>query len=404
MAKPGGPVCNLACDYCYYLDKERLFPPGAPRRMPDELLESFIAQRFALAPAGPVLFEWHGGERTALGLDYFRRIALLERRHVRPDQQVQNGLQTNGLLLDDAWAGFFADEGFSVGLSLDGPRELHDLHRVDRGGRPTHREVVRAFELLQRHRVHCDVLCVLHSANAAAPLPVYRYFKELGVRWLQFLPLVERHPSGQGVSERTASPEAVGDFFCAVFDDWARNDVGRIAIQLFDEAMRPAAGLPHSLCLFRESCGDVLVLEHEGSLFACDHYVDPEHLVGSLREQPLAELARSPALAAFGRAKRETLPSRCRDCDVLAHCNGGCPKDRLGDEPSYLCPAYRRFFRHSRPTMERLAALWRSGLPLATIHGELRDADRRATHAAGRNDPCPCGSGRKFKRCCLPAR
>ena len=362
LAKPAGPRCNLRCDYCYYLAKDALFGAGGPGRMDDELLERFIRERLAGAGEPVVRFDWHGGEPTLLGLDYFQRIVALQKAHCPPGRTVANGLQTNGTLLDAAWARSLKAEGFSVGLSLDGPAAAHDGFRRHGDGRASHAEAVRGWRLLQRHGVPCDVLCVLHAGNTAEPLETYRFFRDLGVSSLQFLPLVAAGPA-------TPSPEAVGRFLCAVFDHWIRHDLGRIVIQLFDEALRPALGLDHALCLFRETCGEVLVLEHDGGVYACDHFVDPEHRLGSLRDRPLAELATSARQGAFGQAKRETLPGVCRTCDVLAWCHGGCPKDRIvpgrpGERLNALCPAYRRFFRHSRPIRARLAAHWKAGRPL----------------------------------------
>jgi len=325
MAKPAGPRCNLACVYCYYLGKAGLFPPGTLARMSDELLESYLRQRLETSPGPVTAFEWHGGEPTLLGLDFFRRIVALQKTHCPPGRAVHNGMQTNGTLLDPEWARFLADEQFSVGLSLDGPAEAHDPFRTTRDGRATHVEVVRAFHLLRRYGVHCDVLCVLHAGNVGQPLPVYRWFRELGVTHLQFLPLAGSAAAGD--------PDAVGRFLNAVFDEWIRHDLGRIAIQTFDEAFRTACGLPHALCTFRATCGDVLVLEHDGGVYACDHFVDPDHRLGRLGETPLAQLAAAPDQARFGRRKRDGLPSRCRACDVLAYCNGGCPKDRTAQEP-----------------------------------------------------------------------
>ena len=368
MAKPAGPRCNLACGYCYYLGKASLFAGQAPARMAPELLERFIRERLE-ASSGPVTaFEWHGGEPTLLGLDYFREIVRLQRQHCPPGRSVANGIQTNGTLLDEAWARFLRDERFAVGLSLDGPAPCHDPFRPTRDGAPSHAEVVRAFGLLRRHGVHCDVLCVLHAGTVADPAGVYGFFRELGVTHLQFLPLVSSG-SGRGVHPAAAAPEAIGAFLCAVFDQWIRRDLGQVVIQLFDEALRPALGLPHALCLFRETCGEVIVLEHDGSVYACDHFVDPEHRLGNLGERSLAALAAAPELRAFGLAKREGLPARCRRCDVLAWCHGGCPKDRIsatpgGERINYLCPAYRKLFQHSRPILARLAAHWRAGRPL----------------------------------------
>ncbi len=408
MAKPVGPACNLDCAYCYYLRKEALFPPG-PRRMADDLLERYLAQRLARS-SGPVThFEWHGGEPTLFGLEGFRRIVALQKAH-RPDgRRITNGLQTNGTLIDEPFADFLAEEGFSVGLSLDGPADLHDRYRRNQGGHGTHRQAMRALGLLRRRKVHVDVLCVVHAANASEPERVYRFFRDEGVRYLQWLPLVEPAPGApRGVSTRTADPVAIGTFLCTIFDEWLRADLGRVVVQNFDEALRPAMGIDHALCIHRETCGDVVALEHDGSLYACDHFVDADHRLGTLAEEPFPALVDREELAAFGRRKRETLPRLCRECAVRAYCNGGCPKDRIATAPdgeaglNYLCPAFRRFFSHVRPVMEQLAIHLEAGRPLEAFAPSRRSAEAAGGVRVGRNEPCPCGSGRKFKRCCLP--
>jgi len=345
LVKPYGPVCNLECRYCFYLQKTELYPKDESFRMPDDLLESYIRQRLAASPGPVTAFAWHGGEPTLLGLDYFRRIVALQRRHRPKGRIVHNGLQTNGLLLDEDWARFLRAEGFTVGLSLDGPAANHDAFRAG------HAATEAAFRLLRRHGVHVDVLCVLHAANGAEPLEVYRYFRALGVTHLQFLPLTGRPAA--------APPETLGAFLCAVFDEWVRHDLGKVVVQFFDEALRPALGLEHALCVFRETCGEVVALERDGGLYACDHYVDAAHRLGSLQDTPLADLTASPALAAFGQAKRDGLAQRCRTCEVLPWCHGGCPKDRV-DGLNVLCPAYLRFFKHARPALARIAARLRS--------------------------------------------
>ena len=266
MAKPVGPRCNLDCKYCYYLRKEQLFAPNGPSCMPQDLLERYITQRIESSCSPIVHFEWHGGEPTLLGVDAFRRIVDLQRRHCPSGRSITNGIQTNGVLLDEPWAEFLSEEGFSVGLSLDGPEPVHDCYRVTKGQKPTHADAMRALRLLQSREVHTDVLCVLHAANVPYPEAVYGFFKDAGVRFLQFLPLVDPVGDRGAVSSRTARPKDVGAFLCAVFDEWVRRDPGRVVIQLFDEALRSACGLPHALCIFRESCGDAIVLEHDGSL------------------------------------------------------------------------------------------------------------------------------------------
>lgn len=388
MAKPAGPRCDLRCGYCYYVGNETALSgpasaPAAPRppgRMSQELLERYVAQRFEAADrsgAGTVHFEWHGGEPTLLGLDYFKRIARIERSLAPPGVPVSNGLQTNGLGINGAWAEFLAAEGWSVGLSLDGPQAVHDRYRRTAEGGPSHARVLRAYEALARRGVFTNLLCVLAKAGAGLPDEVYAFFRSIGARYLQFLPLVtpargtEPHPEA-------AAPEAVGAFLCRVFDLWIAADVGRIVVQNFDEALRPFCGRPHALCVHRERCGDVLALERDGSLYACDHFVDPGHRLGSILERGLAELAAGPGLAAFGEAKRSSLAPDCLACEHLASCNGGCPKDRIVPAPggfiSYLCPAYREFFSHAAPELEQLAAHLAAGRP----QREFRPAAARA--------------------------
>jgi uncharacterized protein len=372
MAKPAGARCNLACGYCYYLGKAGLFGK-APGRMSEELLELYIAQRIEASGDSDLHLEWHGGEPSLLGLDYFKSIARMERRLLseggRPGKRVTNGLQTNGLSLNEAWADFLAEEGWSVGLSLDGPAGPHDKYRRTREGGPTHGRVLRAFAALKRRGVFTNVLCVVHEANAEKPDEVYAFFRDLGVSYLQFLPLVT--PASEGKPHpAAAAPEAIGEFLCRAFDLWTASDVGRIVVQAFDEALRPVYGLPHALCIHRETCGEAAVLERDGGFYACDHFVDPEHLIGNIRERDIADLALDPRMLAFGLAKRDALPRACKDCDVLAFCNGGCPKDRISIAPggeaglNYLCPAYKRFFAHARPGLERLAAHMKAGRKL----------------------------------------
>lgn len=411
FVKPAGAICNLDCRYCYYLKKQHLYPKIESFRMADDLLEEYIVQHIEACPKPLIHFSWHGGEPTILGLDYFRKIVALQRKHQPPGRRIINGLQTNGTTLDEEWCRFFAAEDFYVGLSLDGPKELHDLYRVTKGKKPTHKQVMRAFRLLQQHRVHCDILCVVHDQNVRYPTAVYRFFKEIGVQYLQFLPLVEGSEDGErGVSPQTVPAEAYGSFLCTIFDEWVRHDVGRIVIQLFDEATRPFLGMEHALCLYRETCGDIPVIEHNGDFFSCDHFVDPEHYLGNIRETPLVEMLENPAQREFGQAKRDALPCTCRECDVLAMCNGGCPKDRFIQAPdgeeglNYLCAGFERFFSHCRPYLEKLAALMRVGEPVERLMHLVRAEDVHASAQTGRNDPCPCGSGRKYKRCCLGKR
>ncbi len=397
FVKPAGAFCNLDCHYCYYRDKTSLYPGAGAVRMPDSVLEEYIVQHIRAAAGPDVSFSWHGGEPTTLGVDFYRKAVGLQRKHRPAGWRIRNGIQTNGVLLDEEWCRFLAAEGFSVGLSLDGPAELHDLYRVTRGGQPTHRQALRGYELLRKHKIYTDIVCVVHAVNVRSPLSVYRFFREIGCQYLGFLPVVERSPeTGTGVSAHTPSPEDYGAFLCRVFDEWIGRDVGRITVQTFEEAARPALGLEHSLCVFRETCGDIPVIEHNGDFFPCDHYVDRERRLGNILETPLAELLESPGQRSFGDSKRDALPRHCRECEVLAMCNGGCLKYRFLRAPdgepglNYLCAGLKRFFLHSREPLARLVAQQNQPAP----------APRAAPPRAGRNDPCPCGSGLKYKKCC----
>ena len=335
-------------------------------QMSVDILERYIAGRCAASAAPVIHFEWHGGEPTILGLDYFRKIIDLQRTYVPKDRSVSNGLQTNGILLDDAWADFLAREGFSVGLSLDGPDELHDCFRKTADNKPTQSLVVSAFHRLKTRGVFCNALCVLHAKNTAEPDAVYAFFRELGVQYIQFLPLT-------GSAKAVADPCAIGRFLCRVFDLWIRRDVGRMVIQNIDEALRPVYGIDHALCVHRQTCGDAAALEHNGNFYACDQFVDDEHLIGSLKTQSVKDLADAPAMIAFGDAKRNSLPGFCKSCDALEFCNGGCPKDRTAAAPdgetglNCLCPAYKAFYHHVKPELIRLARHMKAGRPLRSF-------------------------------------
>ncbi|MFC1561656.1 anaerobic sulfatase maturase [candidate division KSB1 bacterium] len=407
FAKPTGAICNLGCHYCYYLQKEHLYPEAESFRMPEDILEKYIIQHIEASPEPVIRFSWHGGEPTILGLDYFRRIVALQRRHQPSGRRIANGMQTNGILLDDDWCRFLAEEDFAVGLSIDGPQGLHDRYRVTRGGNPSHAQTMRGFELMRRHGIKFDVLCVVHAENAGHPIKVYRYFKQLEVGYVSFLPLVELQPDAEnGVTDRTVPAEAFGSFLCTIYDEWIREDIGRTRIQIFEEAASAAFEQEHALCIFRKTCGDVPVIEHNGDFFSCDHFVDAEHNLGNIRNTPLVELLESPAQRAFGKVKEDTLPRYCRECEVRDMCNGGCPKNRFIRTPdgeaglNYLCAGYKRFFTHCRPFVTELAALSRQTAAEGKATEEQTE-DARPGQKTGRNDPCPCGSGRKYKHCCM---
>lgn len=396
FAKPVGQRCNLRCSYCYYRGESDPLPAAPAPQMTDDLLERYIRGHLAAWPGRTVQFSWHGGEPTLLGLDRFHRIVELQRIHCPPDKRIANGIQTNGTLLTDDWGRFLAAHGFTVGLSLDGPASLHDLYRTDRQGRGSHAAAMRGYRVLQDHRIPTDILCVVSADNVMFPLQVYRFFQEIGASHLSFLPLVE--PLAGGVSERTVPPEAFGAFLCTIFDEWRAHDIGTVKVQIFEEAVRTAFGQDHSLCLFRPTCGEIPVVEADGEVYACDHFVGPAWRLGNVAATPLGELLASERLRRFGAGKRTSLPRRCRSCPVLSMCNGECPKNRFvagdkeGERLNYLCAGYRLFFHHCTPFVQAVARQWR-----AQNWGKGRPAD------IGRNEPCPCGSGRKYKKCCLKA-
>jgi uncharacterized protein len=423
LAKPVGPICNLDCKYCFYLEKQQLYPDETKWRMSDEVLEEYIRQYIENQPGQQVNFAWQGGEPTLLGVGFFRKVVELEQKYAG-GKQVSNGFQTNGVLLDDEWCEFLSRERFLVGLSIDGPRELHDRYRVDKSQKSTFDEVMRGVELLKKHKTDFNTLTVVNRANAQRPMEVYRFLKGIGSEFLQFIPLVERRaparlkvlgfdfaeppdPSETGeapspVTDWSVEPKQYGDFLCTVFDEWVRRDVGRIFVQLFDVALSNWMGLGSPLCVFAEKCGAALAIEHNGDLYSCDHYVYPKYHLGNILNQNLGEMVQSDRQVRFGNDKLDTLPQFCRQCDVRFACNGECPKHRFTKTPdgedglNYLCAAYKKFFHHVDPYMRTMAQLLQSEQPASTIMRMLRDE----AGTAGRNDPCPCGSGRKFKKCC----
>lgn len=398
FVKPAGALCNLGCSYCYYLSKRNLYPDARSFRMPDLVLEEYIVQHIEASPGQVIRFSWHGGEPTILGLDFFRKVVAIQNKHRPSNRPIVNGMQTNGTLLDGDWCRFFADEGFFIGLSLDGPRENHDSLRRDKGDNPTHELVMRSYGLLRQHHVHTDILCVVNANNVRNPLEIYRFFKKIGVEYVSFLPMAEPLTGADnGVHPLTVPADAWGNFLCTVFDEWVKQDIGKIKVQVFEEAARTAFGQEHSLCIFRPVCGDIPVIEYNGDFYSCDHYVDAGHRLGNILETPLVDMLESPEQKAFGRAKRDTLPSFCLECKVREMCHGECPKNRFIRTPegesglNYLCAGYKRFFSHCQPFIEAVASEWQRQVPDAPSHPKT-----------GRNDPCPCGSGRKFKKCCGP--
>ena len=417
LAKPTGSTCNLNCAYCFYLKKEALYP-GSRFRMSDEVLESYISQLIESHRTDTVIVAWQGGEPTLMGVDFYRRAIALQEKHRRPGMTFENTLQTNGTLLSDEWCAFLRENDFLVGISIDGPRKLHDAHRVDRAGKPTFERVMQGLRLLQKHGVEYNVLVTVNRINAQHPLEVYRFLRDVaGTSWMQFIPAVERisqgvvtpFQEGTTVSERSVAPEQWGNFLTAIFDEWVRNDVGKVFVQTFEATVRNWLNMPSSgMCIFDPVCGHGLALEHNGDLYACDHFVEPKYLLGNIQEAHMFELVASEQQRKFGLDKRDTLPDFCRKCEVRFACHGGCPRNRFltteDREPglSYLCAGYKLFFKHIDEPMRIMSGLLRQNRAPAEIMRwyAVEDAKRaRAFSEARPNDPCPCGSGKRFKLC-----
>ncbi len=429
LAKPTGPICNLDCEYCFFLSKEMLYP-GDRFRMADELLETYLIQLLESHRTPEVTVAWQGGEPTMMGLDFFKRSVELVDKLRKPGQSVSHTIQTNGTLIDEQWATFFKENEFLVGLSVDGPQPLHDAYRVDRRGLGSFNRVMRGWEALRDQDVDVNVLCTVHAANAEHPLDVYRFFRDdMGVRFVQFIPIVERATetflplanlgwsasskekrplyvqAGSHVTDRSVGPEAYGQFMIDIFDEWVRHDVGEVYVQMFDVALASWHGEPPGLCIFSETCGLALALEHNGDLYSCDHYVEPGYMLGNITETPMAELIASDKQQAFGKAKRDTLPQYCLDCEVRFACHGGCPRNRFRQTPdgedglNYLCSGYKAFFNHVDHPMRTMSSLLRAGRAPAEVTAVLAAEEAERFAGVGRNDPCPCESGSKFKKC-----
>jgi serine-type anaerobic sulfatase-maturating enzyme len=423
LAKPTGAVCNLDCAYCFFLSKEMLYP-GSRFRMADNLLESYVRQLIEAHGQSPVVqIAWQGGEPTLMGVDFFRRSVELVERYLAPGQRAAYSIQTNGTLVDREWATFFAEHDFLVGISIDGPREIHDVHRVNKGGRGSFDQVMRGLDHLKTAGVEWNALTTIHAANAEHGREVYRFLRDdCGARFVQFIPIIERVPEtetdgtvpwaswrdrplyvqdGNRVTGRSVSPEQFGRFLIDVFEEWVRRNVGEMYVQMFDVALANWFGEPPGLCIHSETCGLALALEHTGDLYCCDHFVEPAYRLGNIRETHMLELVSSPRQRQFGLDKRERLPRYCLDCDVRFACHGGCPKDRFVSTPdgdpglNYLCAGYKAFFHHVDAPMRFMCEqLRRGGAPAEIMRLYARDDAAR-----GRNDPCTCGSGRKWKHC-----
>jgi uncharacterized protein len=374
MAKPVGPVCNLGCSYCFYLEKENLYPGKSNYEMSEKVLESFTLQKIEAHQFPQVTFAWQGGEPTLLGLDFFRKVVQLQQKYTA-GKKIENTFQTNGILLNDEWCQFFKENNFLIGLSIDGPENIHNKYRVNKSGKPTFQKVMRGISYLKKHKVEFNTLTVIHKNNAQYPLEIYDFLKEFGSGFMQFVPIVERindssdlknklaSPCSEGISDVTdwsVEPDQYGDFLCAIFDEWVHNDVGKYYVQTFDVALEAWLGYNPGLCVFSKECGTALAIEHNGDLFSCDHYVYPEYRLGNILTESLESLVNSEQQKKFGKDK-SSVHSLCQKCEILFACNGDCPKHRFvktSDDDtglSYLCGAYKKFFNYIDPYMQFMA-------------------------------------------------
>ncbi len=403
--------------------------PGSRFRMADDLLEIYIRQLLEAHHTPEVNINWQGGEPTLMGLEFFKASIGYVEKHKKQGQRIGYTIQTNGILLDDEWCAFFRQHGFLVGLSVDGPKALHDAYRVNKGGRGSFDQVMHGLACLKKHGVEFNILCTVHAANADHPREIYHFFRdELRANYLQFIPIVERSTAedvagtnkswgqqdsaerklyvqtGSCVTERSVGAEQFGRFLVAIFDEWVRRDVGTVFVQTFDVALGSWLG-QHNLCVVSPTCGNSLALEHNGDLYSCDHFVEPDYLLGNIRETPMAEMVASEKQRAFGCAKLDSLPKYCRNCDVLFACYGDCPRNQFIETPdgefglNYLCAGYKLFYHHIDQPMKIMANLVRQGRYADEIMGWYAARENSPPAKVGRNAPCPCGSGNKYKHC-----
>jgi uncharacterized protein len=391
VAKPIGPKCNLDCDYCFYLEKQALFPKGEDYVMSDEVLEAYITKYITMQPTPVVGFVWQGGEPTLLGLDFYKRVIELQRPYIS-EKEITNSLQTNGTLLDDEWCDFLRENNFLVGLSLDGPKEIHDRYRRDASGKGSFDKVMRGLKLLQKHGVEYNVMATVGRETAYKPLEVYGFFKDLGVEFIQFAPVVERAagPDEQQLGLKLAGPsslakeenvavtewsvesEVYGNFLIAIFEEWVRNDVGTTNVMNFEWALNAWIGNHSPVCQFAQSCGKAIMMEHNGDLYSCDHSMYPEFKLGNIVTDNPVTLAENSVAKGFG-VKDANLPAACQECQVLKACWGGCPKHRFvktySGEPDryYLCEGYKKYFLYTRKYLHAITQLLENGLPASHI-------------------------------------
>ena len=449
MTKPVGPVCNLDCDYCYYKTgavtgaaaaagagagggmgagvgagvgastgvaagvgtsaSNRSIRPISSLKMSARVLENFIRQYIEASPGPNIFFTWHGGEPALAGLDFYRAVVKLQNKYTPEGWECINNLQTNGLLLDDEWCSFLSANRFDIGLSLDGAQWLHDAYRKDRNGAGSYIAAAAAVRRLLAHGVRTDLLCTVTPEATSDPLAVYSGLRSMDTGWVQFIPIVRRGADGLP-ARGCVSPEGYGTFLCDIFDEWISHDLGRLDVQIFVETARVSAGWDAGLCRMAPTCGRVLIVEQDGSVYSCDHYVYPEYKIGNIESARLGELVELPEQRRFGDAKHDSLPAQCLSCQWLKMCNGGCPKDRFAyaDDGApglnYLCNGLKQFFAHSEQPLKQLAKLSLGGMKPDAIMYNIHSEAQAKWKGVGRNDPCPCGSGKKAKNCCMKAK
>ena len=386
MLKPAGAHCNLACKYCYYLEKNKLYPTAQRHLMSDEMLEQFTREYIEAQTMNQVLFTWHGGEPLLRSIDFYRKALSLQQKYAG-SRRIDNVIQTNGTLLTDEWCEFFAQNHWLVGISIDGPQPDHDHYRLTAAGKPSWKKVMQGIKLLKKHGVEWNAMAVVNAYNANHPLEFYRFFKENGCQFLQFTPIVERltrHEDGRtlasladkdeiSLSEASVAPEQWGYFLCAIFDEWVRKDVGKIFVEIFDCTLANWMGISPGICAYSKECGHAGVMEHNGDVYSCDHFVFPEYKLGNIRDHSLIDMLYGEPQQEFSRLKHSSLPRQCKECDMEFACHGECPKnrfmkDKYGDSGlNYLCPGYYHYYQHVAPYMDYMKQELMSQRPPSNI-------------------------------------
>jgi uncharacterized protein len=409
MAKPVGSTCNLECGYCYYLKAGEQGEHPHDFRISDALLERYVRQYIEASPGPTVVFVWHGGEPTLAGIDFYKKAVALQKRYLPQGWNCWNNIQTNGTLIDNEWCSFLAEARFDVGVSIDGTQVVHDAQRKDKRGWGTYESAVAAVRRLQSHGIQPDLLCTVTADAAKDPVGTYRALRDLNTGWIQFIPIVRRSLEGKATPDSVSGP-AYGRFLKAVFDDWRLHDLGKLNVQQFAEMLLVWSGGNASACWMAPTCGRVLILERDGGVYSCDHFVDPAHRIGDIESSHLGELVDLPVQRRFGGDKADLLPGQCRSCRYLAVCHGNCPKDRFVSAAdgspglNYLCDGLRYFFAYSERPLRQMAEYRKRGQRPEAIMAALRSEMMARWKGVGRNDPCPCGSGLKAGQCCWSQR